>query len=655
MKYTEHIFFAEMRAVILAGLSSLLLFSCNKSETLIPLEENLIGFSLHKKTQQTKGLPETDSDELRSTGFGVFAWMYPKGSYFEGTASSVQYIDNARGGYSFTESGTDYWTLTPTTYWPAGQKLSFFAYAPWQNTSGTTLNMPVNDGADVYPRGTYTVPSNVSMQPDFCLAEPVLNRSSSQGSVPLVFNHALTRVLFYMNAHGDVYPGIGRYYKVTSLSIHNVVGSNSFTLGTGENGFTWDRLQRTDLSNRTASYDLSVAGGTLVDSVMPFVWEVESETGFDKYLCLNGTEDGSLYMLPQPMTTAAYVSFVVSAFGSDGMGGYTWIEDLPVATVPLPEITVWQPGRTVAYILSYDSTSYDDLKFSVNISPWTSNTAAYGEFEPQEDRYAMEALFSVSSTTKVRFSKGNLQAVIGTAPDVNGVARPISWRFAPEQYSLSHSESTYTASMAVTETVGLFSWVGEGAEYDSYGLCTVTPKDAAHHGDKIGGAANNGLMRDWGNVASVIDWVGNGWRSLTEDEWDYLLTGRANAGNYWSFATVCGVRGLLILPDSWVKPGTISFSPGAVYYGTNVYTNGESGTANAWCDMEASGAVFLPAEGSREGTLVQNNGTYGRYWTGSTGGDMNKAFALTFSGGLMNPNASATRDKGMCVRLVRVY
>lgn len=629
--------------------------SCNKNNTVYELEDELIGFSLYKGSSYTKGLPEMDSDELRSMGFGVYAWMYPKGQYFEGTDSSVKYIENARGGYSYTQSGMDYWTLTPATYWPAGQKLTFFSYAPWLDASGPVLTMPVDDGADTYPRGRYTTPTDVSLQPDFCIAEPVFNRSSNLGAVPLVFNHALTRVLFYMNAHGDLYPGIGRYYKVKSLSVRSVVGSNTFTMGTGENGFSWDRLPRTDLSNRIASYDLSVASGTLVDEVMPFVWDVESETSFDKYLCLNGSEEGNLYLLPQPMTSAAYVSFVVSAYSSDGAGGYSWLEDLPVANVPLPEITVWQPGRTVAYTLSYDATSYDDLKFSVSITPWAANTAGYGEVEPQEDRYAMDGLFSVSSTTKVRFSSGNLQAVIGTAPDANGVASPVSWRFAPQQYGRARTESSYSAPMAATETVSLFSWVGEGALYDSYGLTIVTPRDASHHGDRIGGASVNGLLRDWGNISSVVDWVGSGWRSLTASEWDYLLTGRDNAGNLWSFATVCGVSGLLILPDGWVKPSGLSFSPGAVYYGTNIYYNRESGEADAWCDMEATGAVFLPAEGRRQGTSVQNNGSYGRYWTGSAGGDVSKAFCLTFSGGVINPNASETRDCGMGVRLVKVY
>ena len=211
-------------------------------------------------------------------------------------------------------------------------------------------------------------------------------------------------------------------------------------------------------------------------------------------------------------------------------------------------------------------------------------------------------LFSVSATKKVRFSKGNLIRVYENA----------QWKFADNQYDF---EAGYGSG-----NVDLFGWgTGQhptGNAYDS------------QYGPTSGDLTGANAVYDWacnpivngGNTAHQ-------WRTLTKDEWEYLLSGRPNAAAKLGYATVNEVEGVVFLPDYWVCPANLSFTPGASDYTVNVYTTDQ------WTQMQAAGAIFLPTVGY--GYFSYNMGYYslsyisGRiyYWTSSgTGG---AAYCLT--------------------------
>ena len=105
---------------------------------------------------------------------------------------------------------------------------------------------------------------------------------------------------------------------------------------------------------------------------------------------------------------------------------------------------------------------------------------------------------------------------------------------------------------------------------------------------------------DWGN------YIGGGWRTLTGDEWHYVIWDRVRADDKRGAATVCGVHGMILLPDNW-SGGT--FHADFNGWSTNVYD------ASSWSDMEAAGAVFLPAAGYRYGTELRIVGAFGFYWS----------------------------------------
>ena len=279
------------------------------------------------------------------------------------------------------------------------------------------------------------------------------------------------------------------------------------------------------------------------------------------------------------------------------------------------------------------------VMFSVTVSAWTNNNIAIGTYPYAE--------FSVDAGTTVQFAPGNLQAVIGSGPTNTYNYSASSWKFADHQYDCIGNASGNN-SFAVGTTVDLFGWVGESASWNTYGLCTNTSSNNVYYG----AGQSEALKTDWGSIPGIDLFIGSGWRTLTTAEWIYLFSTRANASSLFGncqITTASGtVTGRLILPDNWTKPSNCTVIPGNGSFTQVTYSaTASSGATNAWCDMEAAGAVFLPAAGYRSGTSVSNVGSYAFYWSSSYYGST-AASAFMFYGGVMN-----VRNMGFSVRLVR--
>ena len=179
---------------------------------------------------------------------------------------------------------------------------------------------------------------------------------------------------------------------------------------------------------------------------------------------------------------------------------------------------------------------------------------------------------------------------------------------------------------------------------------------AAHQYDYGGyfgwGTGSNPTLTsvDWHDYTSFDDWgnhIAGGWRTLSWDEWRYVIRYRENASDKCGAATVCGVLGMILLPDNWQDE---SFNAGFRGWNRNVYD------ASSWPAMEAAGAVFLPAAGRRSGTEVDYLWAYGSYWS-STPYYVNTAYDMRFNDYYLYSNIECNdhRYKGHSVRLVQDY
>ena len=238
---------------------------------------------------------------------------------------------------------------------------------------------------------------------------------------------------------------------------------------------------------------------------------------------------------------------------------------------------------------------------------------------------ALSGAFTINADgDQIAFSKGNLQA---TTADLGTTW---VWGFAANQYDyigINAANTKIIGNDTVSEngTVDLFGW-STSANY--YGI---------HNSQAV--SDYSGDFVDWGNT------MGNGWRTLTAEEWRYLLRSRPNASSLSTPATVHGVAGWIILPDDYTP--IVSLKIAATDYTDNIISDSD------WTSLELGGAVFLPAAGDRLGTTMVSSivGSQGYYWS-ATPDDTDKAFYVFLNNNGFNPAVQRTRYDGLSVRLV---
>ena len=251
--------------------------------------------------------------------------------------------------------------------------------------------------------------------------------------------------------------------------------------------------------------------------------------------------------------------------------------------------------------------------------------------EYEDDDQFLTGRFSVAADKQVTFSPGNLQYKASTS----------TWAFAENQYDFVGSDNANISS-TYDGWIDLFGW-GTSGYNDKQPY--MTSDNDYHYGDGANDLTDTNY--DWGAYASISNGGNMAWRTLSAAEWDYLLQTRDGAADKHGNATVAGDKGLVLLPDKWQLPEGLSFTADPTDWTTNTYT------AEQWAEMEAAGAVFLPASGNRG-----NNGTIynittncrGFYWTASAS-DENRASFLDFREKQVAKNSTDYRSIGYAVRL----
>ena len=260
-------------------------------------------------------------------------------------------------------------------------------------------------------------------------------------------------------------------------------------------------------------------------------------------------------------------------------------------------------------------------------SPITVFTTLGEESEP------LEGVFSVSKDKKVGFAKGNLRY----SKDANWNDH---WSLAEHQYDIlgvdnleSQEVNQYGNRFPSEDHLDLFCW---SAGNSNNGTAYTYPYDSYYTGD----------FKEWGTQTAFTDIYGFGWSTMTKDEWTYLLSERENAATLKSFATVNGVKGLVLLPDEWNAPDGVIIS--------------EEMTTEQWATIENTGAVFLPAAGtltvnmdSKTVATVNDVNVVGSYWSSTPSETDVNAFSMTFTESEVKPAVDIYRRIGSAVRLVK--
>ena len=242
--------------------------------------------------------------------------------------------------------------------------------------------------------------------------------------------------------------------------------------------------------------------------------------------------------------------------------------------------------------------------------------------------------FSVAKSNQVFFAHGNLQY-----HPTNEV-----WRFADAGYDIVGNDNSKIARFC-DGWIDLFGWGTADEPYNASTYISEYPSD----------------FTDWG-TKNISNGGGRAWRTLTAAEWEYVFERRANAASLFGFGSVNGTNGLILLPDGWTLPAGCTFVPstengfedkGTYYQGTGDAYASNSYTENQWAPMEAAGAVFLPAAGSRFSKNVSEVNQKGYYWSATHAEEDGKAHYIYFRSNGYSVSGATSVSCGYSVRLVR--
>ncbi len=257
-----------------------------------------------------------------------------------------------------TQNG-NYWFTSSDATWPLDGSVSFYAYAPYNETS---LSLQGSDAVVKNKTIRYTANTDFSMQPDLIVAKSENNTFTSKTAnkaVGLSFSHALTAITFSIGA--DMIPGM-----VKSIKVSGVYGQGDYDFSTGK----WIHLANP--STYVIKLDAPVEAG-------------ESKALTDK--------TSALMMIPQDLGADAKVSMVFNDDAKDKTVSFSL------------DGTSWTAGKHITYVLSSSKITTLNMGSLTYPTGWNSvNDGATSKIrKAYDDPYSSDnaGLFVVNDENKV--------------------------------------------------------------------------------------------------------------------------------------------------------------------------------------------------------------------------------------------------------------
>lgn len=399
----------------------------------------------------------------------------------------------------------------------------------------------------------------------------------------------------------------------------------------GDVNYTALNSQNGTLENISSLYDLAMYKGTFDGS------NLRSNVTLDNKLAILALT------LKDNIGSSEITSSITGLTLSDGTNTY----NVTRSTGDGPIYVAMQPTSSE----TIEVTATDGTK--TYAKALSSKTYAANSFHKLSWKMAevIKGKFSVSSTKKVYFSKGNLRA---TTTDLGS---HWTWAFAEHQWDkvgavAANTSITSNKTVSTNGTVDLFGWSTSRTYLGIHNSTTNTDY-------RTGSVTDGSDFIDWGSSSEVTATIGEGWYTLDGSEWYYLFIQRTTtSGLRFCKAKVGDCFGVILLPDDWSTTyytlKNCNETASRNFDDSNI--NNKISTSDWTSIFEAHGAVFLPCAGQRSGSTVSAPNGQVHYWSSTGGINSNStpiANNVKADGNGVAANTGAGRCNGYSVRLVR--
>lgn len=391
---------------LLATAAMLVLAGCSKNEIteISPDANPPIAFDIYTGAQ-TKGTVTDNSStgtgiKTSGTGFGILAYYTGQGAWSTTSSFTPNFMWNQQVTYS-----NSVWSYTPVKYWPNtdGDKISFFAYAPYSATQtggieSYGIKLPANTSTEK-PTITFTLRDNPTNMVDL-VAGFQKDQQKQTTKVNFVLKHLLSRAEFTAKLDASISSTDQTHVFITGMRIlgtdaygsgGNAVVANSNSKFYNKATYDWSAgmwvyTAPNAPTKQTAPYSINevlnletkagVVSGYSTNAVE--VQQNGTETTLFKntqYLFLIPPTDAESITTDGGITTSSdvriQVDYDIVTVDSKINGGFT--KTSTTATVSLPNGTL-KRSKAYEYILTI---GLEEVKVTAEVTDWAAADEVY--------------------------------------------------------------------------------------------------------------------------------------------------------------------------------------------------------------------------------------------------------------------------------------
>lgn len=388
-----------------AAATAMAFTGCSQSSELADTESNntettqkAISFDTYlSKTTRAGEAGAQNTGTLKTNGFGVFAYYTGQNAYAKTTTPNFMYNTKVS-----VPTGSTAFTYSPARYWPNndGDKLSFFAYAPYvEVTAGTGLPADATSGITTLSNNAYTGAPTVTykLADDKTQSVDLLwgakmgtttnevntNLTRTKDNVGFTFKHALAKFggdnscIKAILATDDDKAFDKTTTKVTisdiTITSSDIATTGTLDLTTG----TWSGRQNNDgkmtLDIPATAISEAIAEPKTTDKEIDGTAAVKL-TGLQPTIYTNVLKENtaSYYFIPgtQPKFDVT-VTYRVRTIDSSLSAGVTNVKQTIKKTIQFPN--AFEANKKYNLILSI---GLNTVKFSAEVSDWASDKEA---------------------------------------------------------------------------------------------------------------------------------------------------------------------------------------------------------------------------------------------------------------------------------------